>query len=154
MELVILVVGRLRPAMREAADDYLRRLRRYTGIREVEVREAGREPTIPAQREAEAARLAERMPAGSRLVALAREGQGWTSAELARRVDEWRLAARPVTFVLGGSNGLAPALLQQAQLRWSLGPLTLPHELARVVVVEQLYRAFTILRGEPYHKGS
>ena len=154
MELVILVVGRLRPAMREAADDYLRRLRRYTGIREVEVREASREPTIPAQREAEAARLAERMPAGSRLVALAREGQGWTSAELARRVDEWRLAARPVTFVLGGSNGLAPALLQQAQLRWSLGPLTLPHELARVVVVEQLYRAFTILRGEPYHKGS
>jgi len=148
------VVGRLRPAMREAADDYLRRLRRYTGIREVEVREASREPTIPAQREAEAARLAERMPAGSRLVALAREGQGWTSAELARRVDEWRLAARPVTFVLGGSNGLAPALLQQAQLRWSLGPLTLPHELARVVVVEQLYRAFTILRGEPYHKGS
>ena len=154
MELVILVVGRLRPAMREAADDYLRRLRRYTGIREVEVREASREPTIPAQREAEAARLAERMPAGSRLVALAREGQGWTSAELARRVDEWRLAARPVTLVLGGSNGLAPALLQQAQLRWSLGPLTLPHELARVVVVEQLYRAFTILRGEPYHKGS
>lgn len=140
--------------MREAADDYLRRLRRYTGIREVEVREASREPTIPAQREAEAARLAERMPAGSRLVALAREGQGWSSAELARRVDEWRLAARPVTFVLGGSNGLAPALLQQAQLRWSLGPLTLPHELARVVVVEQLYRAFTILRGEPYHKGS
>ncbi len=148
------MVGRLRPAMREAADDYLRRLRRYTGIREVEVREASREPTIPAQREAEAARLAERMPAGSRLVALAREGQGWSSAELARRVDEWRLAARPVTFVLGGSNGLAPALLQQAQLRWSLGPLTLPHELARVVVVEQLYRAFTILRGEPYHKGS
>jgi 23S rRNA (pseudouridine1915-N3)-methyltransferase len=154
VELVILVVGRLRPAMREAADDYLRRLRRYTGIREVEVREASREPTIPAQREVEAARLAERMPAGSRLVALAREGQGWSSAELARRVDEWRLAARPVTFVLGGSNGLAPALLQQAQLRWSLGPLTLPHELARVVVVEQLYRAFTILRGEPYHKGS
>lgn len=154
MELVILVVGRLRPAMREAADDYLRRLRRYTGIREVEVREASREPTIPAQREAEAARLAERMPAGSRLVALAREGKGWSSAELARRMDEWRLAARPVTFVLGGSNGLAPALLQQAELRWSLGPLTLPHELARVVVVEQLYRAFTILRGEPYHKGS
>jgi 23S rRNA (pseudouridine1915-N3)-methyltransferase len=154
VELVILVVGRLRPAMREAADDYLRRLRRYTGIREVEVREASREPTIPAQREVEAARLAERMPAGSRLVALAREGQGWSSPELARRVDEWRLAARPVTFVLGGSNGLAPALLQQAQLRWSLGPLTLPHELARVVVVEQLYRAFTILRGEPYHKGS
>jgi 23S rRNA (pseudouridine1915-N3)-methyltransferase len=151
VELVILAVGRLRPAMREAADDYLRRLTRYTGAREVE---ASREPTIPAQRDAEAARLAGRMPAGSRVVALAREGQGWTSAGLARQVDEWRLAARPVTFVLGGSHGLAPALLQRADARWSLGPLTLPHELARVVVLEQLYRAFTILQGEPYHKGS
>ncbi|MFL5518537.1 MAG: 23S rRNA (pseudouridine(1915)-N(3))-methyltransferase RlmH [Gemmatimonadales bacterium] len=154
MDLVILAVGRLRPAMREAADDYLRRLRRYAAVREIEVREASREPTVPAQREAEAVRLAERTPAGSRLVALAREGKPWTSAELARGVDEWRLAARPVTFVLGGSHGLAPGLLQRTNVRWSLGPLTLPHELARVVVLEQLYRAFTILRGEPYHKGS
>jgi 23S rRNA (pseudouridine1915-N3)-methyltransferase len=87
-------------------------------------------------------------------VALAREGREWTSAELARRVDEWRLAARPVTFLVGGSRGLAAGLLERANARWSLGPLTLPHELARVVVLEQLYRAFTILRGEPYHKGS
>jgi 23S rRNA (pseudouridine1915-N3)-methyltransferase len=154
VDLVILAVGRLRPAMREAADDYLRRLRRYAAVREIEVREASREPTVPAQREAEAVRLAERTPAGSRLVALAREGKPWTSAELARWIDEWRLASRPVTFVLGGSHGLGPGLLQRADVRWSLGPLTLPHELARVVVLEQLYRAFTILRGEPYHKGS
>ena len=154
MDLVILAVGRLRPALREAADDYLRRLTRYAGVREVEVREASREPTVPAQREAEAARLTERTPAGSRVVALAREGKGWTSAELARRMDEWRLAARPVTFVLGGSHGLAAGLQQRADARWSLGSLTLPHELARVVVLEQLYRAFTILRGEPYHKGT
>jgi len=154
VDLVILAVGRLRPAMREVADDYLRRLERYAGVREVEVREASREPTVAAQRNAEAARLSERTPAGSRVVALAREGKGWTSAELARRVDEWRLAARPVTFVVGGSHGLAAGLLERADVRWSLGPLTLPHELARVVVVEQLYRAFTILRGEPYHKGS
>ena len=154
MDLVILAVGRLRPAMREAADDYLRRLGRYAGVREVEVREASREPTIVAQRDAEAARLSERTPAGSRVVALAREGKEWTSAELARQVDEWRLAARPVTFVVGGSHGLARGLLERADVQWSLGPLTLPHELARVVVVEQLYRAFTILRGEPYHKGS
>ena len=154
MELVILAVGRLRPAMREAGDAYLRRLRRYAGVREIEIREASREPTVAAQREAEAARLAERRPPGSRVVALAREGQGWTSAELARRMEEWRVAARPLTFLVGGSHGLDGGLLQQAELRWSLGPLTLPHELARVVMVEQLYRAFTILRGEPYHKGS
>ena len=154
MDLVILAVGRLRPALREVADDYLRRLTRYGGAREIEVREASRAPTIPAQREEEAGRLASRLPTGSRFVALAREGQGWTSAELARRMDEWRLAARPVTFVIGGSHGLAASLLERAERRWSLGPLTLPHELARVVVLEQLYRSFTILRGEPYHKGS
>ena len=87
MDLVILAVGRLRPAIREAADDYLRRLTRYARRREVEVREASREPTVPAQREAEAARLAERTPGGESVVALAREGKGWTSAELARRMD-------------------------------------------------------------------
>ena len=80
MDLVVLAVGRLRPALREVADDYLRRLARYGGVREVEVREASRAPTVTAQREEEAVRLAGRMPAGSRVVALAREGQGWSSA--------------------------------------------------------------------------
>jgi 23S rRNA (pseudouridine1915-N3)-methyltransferase len=63
------------------------------------------------------------------------------------------VAARPLVLVLGGSHGLAPGFLSAAAARWSLGPLTLPHELARVVVAEQLYRAFTILGGQPYHKG-
>jgi 23S rRNA (pseudouridine1915-N3)-methyltransferase len=62
--------------------------------------------------------------------------------------------ARPVALAIGGSRGLAADLLAAADDRWSLGPLTLPHELARVVVAEQLYRALTILRGEPYHKGA
>jgi 23S rRNA (pseudouridine1915-N3)-methyltransferase len=85
-------------------------------------------------------------------VALDREGQGWSSEELARRVDRWQRGSRPVAVVLGGSRGLEPELLARADERWSLGALTLPHQLARVVVVEQLYRAWTILRGEPYHK--
>lgn len=153
MDLTILGVGRLRPAYREACDDYLRRLGRYAKVAEVEVREASRAPTVTVQQEEEAARLAERMPGGATVIALAREGSSWTSEELARRTEGWRMAARPLVFVLGGSRGLAPALLASASVRWSLGPLTLPHELARVVVAEQLYRAFTILRGEPYHKG-
>jgi len=87
------------------------------------------------------------------VVALGREGAGWNSRELARQVERWLLAARPVGLLIGGSEGLDAGLLARANARWSLGPLTLPHELARVVVFEQLYRAFTILRGEPYHKG-
>ncbi len=153
MQLVFLAVGKLRPAFRDAADDYLRRLGRYASVREVEVREASRAPTVAAQREEEADRLLRRLPAGGRLVALARQGKAWSSTELSHRVEDWAIAARPVVLMLGGSHGLASTLLGRADEHWSLGPLTLPHELARVVVLEQLYRAFTILRGEPYHKG-
>ncbi len=153
MDLLLLAVGRLRPSYRESCDDYLRRLSRYAKVKEVEVREASRAPNPGAQRSEEAERLAARIPSGAAVVALAREGSAWSSEELARRVDGWRIAARPVAVVIGGSTGLADGLLSKAGARWSLGPLTLPHELARVVVVEQLYRAFTILRGEPYHKG-
>jgi 23S rRNA (pseudouridine1915-N3)-methyltransferase len=154
VEIALLAVGKLRPSLREACDDYLRRLGRYARVREVEVREAARAPTLAAQRQQEAARLRERVPVGATLVALGREGRSLTSEGLAAQVQRWQLAARPLALLLGGSNGLAPDLLAAADLRWSLGPLTLPHELARLVVLEQLYRGFTILRGEPYHKGA
>ena len=154
MELVLLAVGKLRPSYREAVDDYLRRLGRHFKVREVEVREASRAPTVAAQRSEESARLLARRPAGARLVALARQGTAWSSEDLARRVGRWTQEARPVALAIGGSRGLAPDLIAAADDRWSLGPLTLPHELARVVVAEQLYRAVTILRGEPYHKGA
>lgn len=154
MELVLLAVGKLRPSYREAVDDYLRRLGRHFKVREVEVREANRAPTVAAQRSEESARLLARRPAGARLVALARQGTAWSSEDLARRVRRWTQEARPVALAIGGSRGLAPDLIAGADDRWSLGPLTLPHELARVVVAEQLYRAVTILRGEPYHKGA
>ncbi len=153
MDLVLLAVGRLRSSYRESCDDYLRRLSRYAKVKELEVREASRAPSAAAQRAEEAERLGARVPPGATVVALAREGSAWSSEELARRVDGWRTAARPVAVVIGGSTGLADGFLAGAGARWSLGPLTLPHELARVVVAEQLYRAFTILRGEPYHKG-
>jgi 23S rRNA (pseudouridine1915-N3)-methyltransferase len=154
MDLLLLAVGKLRPSYREACDDYLRRLGRYLKVREVEVREASRAPTVDAQRAEERDRLLARRPVGSRLVALARQGSPWSSEEVARQVERWQREARPVTLVIGGSRGLSPDLLATATDRWSLGPLTLPHELARVVAVEQLYRACTMLRGEPYHKGA
>ena len=154
MEIALLAVGKLRPSLREACDDYLRRLSRYVRVREVEVREAARAPTLAAQRRQEASRLRERAPAGAHIVVLAREGRSLTSDALARQMERWQLAGRPLVLLLGGSRGLDPELMAEAEMRWSLGPLTLPHELARLVVLEQVYRAFTILRGEPYHKGA
>lgn len=153
MEITIAAVGKLRRYYRDAADDYLGRLKRYTTIRETEIREASRSPSDSSQLEEEERRLGARIVPGSTLVVLTREGRGWTSRELAAQVGRWQELARPVSLVIGGSIGLAPSLVARAEHRWSLGPLTLPHELARVVVLEQLYRAFTILRGEPYHKG-
>jgi len=154
VDIAIAGVGRLRPYYRQAADDYLRRLRRYADVREYEVREASRAPTTAAQHKEEAGRLETKIVEGSTVIALAREGTAWTSRELARKLERWLLTARPLALVIGGSEGLDPSLIARAAARWSLGPLTLPHELTRVVVLEQLYRAFTILRGEPYHKGS
>lgn len=149
-----MAVGKLRPYYRDAADDYIRRLKRCTNYRELEVREASRAPNAAIQRAQEAERLLARIDRGATVVGLTRVGAGWTSSDLARQLDRWLLAARPLCMVIGGSHGLDAGLLSQASARWSLGPLTLSHELARVVVLEQLYRAFTILRGEPYHKGS
>jgi 23S rRNA (pseudouridine1915-N3)-methyltransferase len=153
MDLSVVAVGKLRPYYRQAADDYFRRLKRYVSIREYEVPEASRAPTPQVQRAQEAARIETRVADGSTRVALAREGMGWSSRELARQLERWLMAGRPISLVIGGSQGLDPAFLARADARWSLGPLTFPHELARVLVLEQVYRAFTILRGEPYHKG-
>jgi len=153
MELVLAAVGRLRPSYREAADEYLERLVHYTRISETEVREASRAGSVERQRAEEAERLTARLPSGAAVVALAREGEPWSSLELSRKLARWQQQARPVGLLIGGSWGLEPALIARATHRWSLGPLTLPHELARVIVLEQVYRGFTILRGEPYHKG-
>jgi 23S rRNA (pseudouridine1915-N3)-methyltransferase len=81
-------------------------------------------------------------------------GSPWSSEQLATRLDSWRLAARDRALVIGGADGLGDAMLRAADEHWSLGPLTLPHELVRVIVTEQLYRAGTILQGHPYHRGT
>jgi 23S rRNA (pseudouridine1915-N3)-methyltransferase len=119
---------------------------------EREIREAESSRPPVDQRRDEARRLEAAIPERATVIALDREGTAWSSEELADRVRRWREAGNPVALVLGGSLGLDPELVGRAAHRWSLGPLTLPHELARVVVVEQWYRAWTILRNEKYHK--
>jgi 23S rRNA (pseudouridine1915-N3)-methyltransferase len=122
-------------ALRAACDDYLSRIRHYAKIEEREVKEA-------------------RIPEDSRLIALSRQGEPWTSEQLADLTGRWELEGRDVTFAIGDADGLPAEVIERAERKWSLGPLTLPHELARVVVYEQLYRAHTIRRGEKYHRGS
>jgi 23S rRNA (pseudouridine1915-N3)-methyltransferase len=149
----LLAVGKLRPSYRAICDEYLRRLKRYGPLVEREVREAGRAATPALRRREESARLLEATPARALRVVLHRDGSAWSSDELARRLERWLQGGVPLALMIGGAFGLDPEVVRSAPVRWSLGPLTLPHELARVVVVEQWYRAWTILRGEPYHKG-
>jgi 23S rRNA (pseudouridine1915-N3)-methyltransferase len=136
----VVAVGRVRnAALRAACDEYLRRLGRYTRVEEREVKDE--------------ARLLAAIPEEARLVALSRRGQPWSSSELARRTALWDREGRPVALVIGGADGLPRAVLDRAERVWSLSALTFPHELARVLVLEQLYRAYSIRRGEPYHRG-
>jgi len=153
MRIVLLATGRLRPALREVADDYLRRLGRHLTLEEREAREASRAPTPDARRAEEDQRLLRMVPEGTPITLLDRQGTAWTSEMLARRLDRWRLEARDRALVIGGAEGVGPTLRDRADESWSLGPLTLPHELARIIVLEQLYRADAILRGTPYHRG-
>jgi 23S rRNA (pseudouridine1915-N3)-methyltransferase len=102
--------------------------------------------------EREAERLLVRVPAGALLVACDPNGRAMTSADFSRWLQEARERGRSVAFTIGGAHGLGAALLAKAELKLTLAPWTLPHELARLVLAEQLYRAGTIVRGEPYHK--
>lgn len=151
----VVAVGRVRSAaLREACDGYAARIRRYIKFELTEVRDAGRrDRDAQAARRTEATALERAIPNGARVVAVTRTGDAGTSDGLARRLAAWQREARDVALIIGGAHGLDNELLRQADGQLSLSPLTLPHELARLVLLEQLYRACTILSGEPYHKG-
>jgi 23S rRNA (pseudouridine1915-N3)-methyltransferase len=103
---------------------------------------------------AEGERLLAKVPDGFELIALDRKGVEWSSERLARHIELLGVNARPgIALMIGGAFGLAPEVLDRADRLLSLSAMTLPHELARLVITEQIYRAGTIQRGEPYHKG-
>jgi len=150
-------VGRVRGTLKAPVAEYEERARRYWRLEaaEVEAGAPGRDPAAERVKEAEAQRLLSRVPQGFTVVALTRTGKGLGSRELAAVLEGEAVRSSPgVAFVIGGAFGLSDAVLARAQRRMSLSPLTMPHELARLVLAEQLYRAGTLLRGEPYHKGA
>ena len=154
MSVTVAVVGRPRhAALAEAIRDYEARAARYWPLLVREVREEAARSLPPAAvADREWARLSDALPPGARLVVCDPGGDSMDSARFARWLQQERDAARAVAFVIGGAFGLAAAARRAASVRLSLAPWTLPHELARLVLAEQLYRAGTIARGEPYHK--
>jgi 23S rRNA (pseudouridine1915-N3)-methyltransferase len=154
MRLVVAVVGRPRDRnLASVIRGYETRAARYWPLDVREVREEparGAPPELVRDREGE--RLIATAPAGSRLVACDEAGDVFTSHQFAAWLQEARERARDLTFVIGGAFGLSEAVRQRAERRLSLAAWTMPHEVARLVLAEQLYRAGTIVRREPYHK--
>ena len=150
----IVAVGTLKGWTDEGCRDYLKRLRRYFPVEVVEVPEEDLNRCTPEEVLAgEARRLLRRIPAEAYAIALDREkGEPLSSEKLEQRLNSLGVSGRShVAFVLGGPLGLSPDVLTRADALVSFGPITLPHALARVVLLEQLYRAAKINRGERYH---
>lgn len=152
--LALIAVGKMRtPHWQTAQADYLARLPRYCDIDLIEVRDSlgsGLPETVALEREGEG--LLRAAGDSQRLIALTPTGQHTTSEKLAKFVAQELARYGRVAFLIGGPLGLAPDVVQTAHVQLALSYLTFPHELARVILLEQLYRAFTILNNEPYHK--
>ena len=135
-------------------DEYARRMPREAQLQLIEIRPEPRGETSTTERllALEGKRIATAVPQGALRIALDERGRTWSTRELAERFAAWQMEGRDVAFLIGGADGLSGALKREADVVWSLSPLTLPHGLVRVVVAEQLYRAHSILKNHPYHR--
>ena len=158
MNTAVLCVGKLRERYwREAADEYKKRLSRFGRIEEIEVADRPEPANASAADEMrilreEGADLLKRIRPDDVVIALCIEGKAMTSPDLARALAQEEGSGRRVVFVIGGSLGLAPEVIARAQRKLSFSPMTFPHQLARVMLLEQVYRACKINAGERYHK--
>ncbi len=156
MRIRILSVGNIKtPHIREGEAEYLGRLERYCAVETVFIPGEKITRNKPDQEvlEKEGKKLLERIPDDGVVVALDRRGKSWSSEELAKRIAGWQnLGTRRVVFVIGGPLGLGRQILERADVVLSLSEMTFAHEMVKWILLEQLYRAFTILKREKYHK--
>jgi 23S rRNA (pseudouridine1915-N3)-methyltransferase len=155
MRLHLLCVGGHQPAwINQGFETYARRMPRECALAltEVPTRHRGKAANVKRALEKEGERLVRLIPQGALVIALSIDGEAWSTKRLAQQLEDWRRNYQNVVLLIGGAEGLAPACLARADRHWSLSSLTLPHGLARIVVAEQLYRAWTILSGHPYHR--
>jgi 23S rRNA (pseudouridine1915-N3)-methyltransferase len=155
MRLKIMAVGTRMPNwVSEACDDYSRRLPRELRIdwHEIPLGKRGRGQAVARAVAAESVAMLAVITAAERVVALEVKGRAWSTPDLARQLTHWQMDGRDVTLLVGGPDGLGEACVERVDSRWSLSPLTLPHPLVRVLLAEQLYRAWTINQGHPYHR--
>ena len=157
MPLSLITVGKIANPFAEAAREYEKRLSRYDKVDVIELSDekepAHLSPAAIAQvMDKEGRNILGRVRREDAVVALCIEGQAQTSEQLADTLSRLRMDGRRIVFIIGGSLGLSPEVVARADIRLSLSSMTMPHQLARVVLLEQIYRAFKIISGERYHK--
>ncbi len=155
MQLLVAAVGQRMPGwVNEAWIEYSRRMPSNLGLslREIALSKRGKNADTRRLKATESQALYGAMPTRARIIALDVQGQSWSTEKLAANLEDWMGDGRDVGFMIGGPDGISADILEKADTRWSLGPLTLPHPLVRVVLAEQLYRAWTITQNHPYHR--
>ena len=159
MNITVIAVGKVKESFyREALAEYQKRLSRYCHLEIVEVAdEPAPENVSPAQADSikgkEAQRILKRLPDNSFVITLEITGKKYDSEGFANKLEDLALAGNSrLVFVIGGSLGLHPSVSARADLKISFSDMTFPHQLIRVILTEQVYRAFRIINGEPYHK--
>jgi 23S rRNA (pseudouridine1915-N3)-methyltransferase len=155
MNIYLISVGNRMPRwVVEGYQEYAKRLPGECALQLIEIAPGHRGKRADTARTLrdEGERMLKAVPKGCRIVALDVLGKAWDTEQLSERLGTWMADGRDLALLVGGPEGLAPGCLVEAELRWSLSPLTLPHPLVRVFLAEQLYRAWSLLRNHPYHR--
>lgn len=155
MRISVIAVGTRMPAwVDEGIAEYAKRLPRELKLvwQEIPLARRGKDTAAPAVCAAEGEQILKAIPAAERVIALDVQGKRVSTEELARQLEAWQMSGDNYSILIGGPDGLSPGCLARADLCWSLSDLTLPHPLVRVLLAEQLYRAWTITVNHPYHR--
>jgi 23S rRNA (pseudouridine1915-N3)-methyltransferase len=155
MNISLIAIGTRMPEwVNEGYREYARRLPRECRLKltEIPLGQRARSKTVERAVAEEGKRMLAEISPGEHVIALDVKGRNWSTEQLAVQFQQWMLAGRGISLLVGGPDGLSAPCLERAQQRWSLSPLTLPHALVRVLLAEQLYRAWTLTVGHPYHR--
>ncbi len=155
MRISILAIGTKMPGwVYQGVEEYHKRMPRELGVewRELPLAQRGKSANAAQLMEKEGEALLKAIPDGDRVIALDVLGKSLSTPQLAQRLSDWQMSGDNFSLLIGGPDGLSQSCLARAEMRWSLSALTLPHPLVRVILAEQLYRAWTITVNHPYHR--
>ena len=156
MNIFLISVGNRMPGwVQQGYQEYARRISGELNLNLIEIApgKRGKNADLARTLNDEGERMLKAIPKGCRVITLEIEGRAWSTQQLARKMGNWLEAGGDLALLVGGPEGLAESCRQRADSRWSLSPLTLPHPLVRVLISEQIYRALSLLRNHPYHRG-